>query len=197
MPIQLRDKSDFYSGIDSSYQRLQIESAQHLLSLFAIRRNLHLDPNPRSPCSELESPMAAQNPAAQVNFPTTSFIRHLGFQFLPEISFPLSFRSLPPSFWFVPRPIQDPTTLVLWGPLILEILSQPNLKGFPSKRLYPHLLSGRMLSRTGPCPQSQAGKIGTRGSLQTKVPGPRIGKPSVLLNAWSYLWPRPQRTKTS
>jgi hypothetical protein len=98
MPLQLRDKSDFYSGIDSSHQRLQIESVQHLFSLFAIRRNLRLDPNPRSPCSELEFPMAAQNPAAQVNSSTISFIRHLGFQFLPEISFPLSFRSLPPSF---------------------------------------------------------------------------------------------------
>jgi hypothetical protein len=32
--------------------------------------------------------MAAQNQAAQVNFPTISFIRHLDFQFLPEISSP-------------------------------------------------------------------------------------------------------------
>jgi hypothetical protein len=38
--------------------------------------------------------MAAQNQATQVNSPSISFIRHLGFQFLPEISLPLSFRSL-------------------------------------------------------------------------------------------------------
>jgi hypothetical protein len=69
-----------YSGIDSSHQRLQIESVQHL-SLFAIRRNLRLDPNTRSPCSEFESPMAAQNQAAQVNSPSIRFIRHLGFRF--------------------------------------------------------------------------------------------------------------------
>jgi hypothetical protein len=98
MPLQLQDKSDFYSGIDSSHQRLEIESVQHLFSLFAIRRNLRLDPNPRSPCSELESPMAAQNQATQVISSTISFIQHLGFQFLPEISFPLFFRSFPPSF---------------------------------------------------------------------------------------------------
>jgi hypothetical protein len=33
--------------------------------------------------------MAAQNQAAQVNSSAISFIRHLGFQFLPEISSPL------------------------------------------------------------------------------------------------------------
>jgi hypothetical protein len=65
------------------------------------------------------------------------------------------------------------------------------------KRLCPHLLSGRMLSRTGPYPQSQAGKIGTGGFLQTRVLGPKIGIPSALLSAWSYLWLRPPRMKTS
>jgi hypothetical protein len=125
--------------------------------------------------------MAAQNQVAQVISPSIRFIRHLGFQFLPEISFPLSFRSLPPSFWFAPRPIQDPTTLVLWETLILEISSQPNLKGSPSKRLCPHLLNGRMLSRTGPCPQSQAGKIGIGEFLQTRVLSYPIlqGKPNA------------------
>jgi hypothetical protein len=54
---------------------------QHLFSFFAICRNPRLDPNPRSPCSELKSPMAAQNQAAQVNSPPVSFNRHLSFQF--------------------------------------------------------------------------------------------------------------------
>jgi hypothetical protein len=36
--------------------------------------------------------MAAQNQAAQVNSSPVSFIRHLGFQFYLEISFPLSFK---------------------------------------------------------------------------------------------------------
>jgi hypothetical protein len=52
-----------------------------------------------------------------------------------------------------------------------------------------------MLSRTGPCPQSQAGKIGTRESSQIKVPEPRTGIPSALLNAWSCLWPRPPKNE--
>jgi hypothetical protein len=37
--------------------------------------------------------MVGQNQAAQVNSSTRSFIRHLDFQFLPEISSPLSLRS--------------------------------------------------------------------------------------------------------
>jgi hypothetical protein len=42
--------------------------------------------------------MAAQHQAAQVNSPTISFIRHLDFQFLPEISSPFPLRSFPLSF---------------------------------------------------------------------------------------------------
>jgi hypothetical protein len=80
-------------------QRLQIESIRHPFSLFAIHRSLRLDPNPISPFPELKSSMVGQNQAAQVNSSPVSFIRHLTFQFLPEISsppsssgsFPLSF----------------------------------------------------------------------------------------------------------
>jgi hypothetical protein len=39
--------------------------------------------------------MAAQHQAAQVNSPTISFIRHLDFQFLPEISSELSIELYP------------------------------------------------------------------------------------------------------
>jgi hypothetical protein len=97
MPLQLRDKSDFIPELTPATNGFK-SNLFNTCSLFAIRRNLRLDPNPRSPFSELESPMAAQNQAAQVNSSTISFIRHSDFQFLPEISSPLSLRSFPPSF---------------------------------------------------------------------------------------------------
>jgi hypothetical protein len=98
MPLQLRDKSDYIPELTPATNVFKSNLFNTYSLLFAIRRNLRLDPNPRSPCSELESPMAAQNQAAQVNSPSISFIQYLGFQFLPEISFLLSSRSLPPSF---------------------------------------------------------------------------------------------------
>jgi hypothetical protein len=102
------------------HQHLQIESVQHLFSLFAIRRSLRLDPNPRSPCPELKSSTAGQNQAAQVNSSSISFIRHLTFRFLPEISSPPSpSRSFPLSFWFALRPIRRLISSVLWEFLIL------------------------------------------------------------------------------
>jgi hypothetical protein len=72
---------------------------------------------------------------------------------------------------------------------------QPNPKESLSKRLYQGLPYGKMLSRTGLCPQLQVGETGIRGYLQIIVPKPVIGTASASPNAWSYLWPRPQRMK--
>jgi hypothetical protein len=74
-------------------------------------------------------------------------------------------------------------------------LLQPNPKEFLSKRLYLRLRCGKTPSRTSPCPQLQAGEIGTKGCLRITVLRPKLGTASVLLNVWSFLWPRPRRTK--
>jgi hypothetical protein len=52
---------------------------------------------------------------------------------------------------------------------------KPNPGESLSKRLYQGLLCGKMLSRTGLCPQSQVGEIGIRGYLQITAPKPAIG----------------------
>jgi hypothetical protein len=86
MPLQLRDKSDFYSEIDHKRQYLQVKSVQHLFFLLQsigvsayIQTLGHLFP-------KLKSPMVDQNQAAQVNLIPLKSIRHYPFRLLPQIS---------------------------------------------------------------------------------------------------------------
>jgi hypothetical protein len=72
---------------------------------------------------------------------------------------------------------------------------QSNPRESPSKRLYQDLLYGKILSRTGLCPQLQAGEIVTKGYLQVTAPKPKTGTASASPNVWSYLWLRLQRMK--
>jgi hypothetical protein len=196
MPLQLRDKSDFipkltvnanvfksnmfntyYSCLQSIGVSVQIQTLGHLFP-------------------KLKSSMADQNQAAQVNFiplrPFDIILFDFYLRFLPP-----SFldRSFPPSFWFTPRPTQHPISSVLWELLILVNSLKPNPRESPSKRLYRGLLCGKMLSRTGLCPQLQVRETGIRGYLQITAPKPAIGTASASPNAWSYLWPKPQRMK--
>jgi hypothetical protein len=99
--------------------------------------------------------MADQNQAAQVNFIPLKSIRHYPFWFLPQFLLPFFLdRSFPPSFWFTLRPTQHSISSVLWELLIPVNSLKPNPGESPSKRLYQGLLCGKMLSRTGHCPQS-------------------------------------------
>jgi hypothetical protein len=68
-------------------------------------------------------------------------------------------------------------------------------KRIPFKAAFQGLLCGKMLSRTGLCPQLQVGEIGIRGYLQITAPKPAIGTASASPNSWSYLWLKPQRMK--
>jgi hypothetical protein len=72
---------------------------------------------------------------------------------------------------------------------------QPNPNESLSKRPYLGLYCRKTPSRTGLCPQLQAGEIGIKGYLQIIVPKPKLGTASASLKVWSFLWPRPQRTK--
>jgi hypothetical protein len=99
MPLQLRDKSDFIPELTPAVNVFKSNlfntyslSWQSIGASVQIQTLGHLFP-------ELKSPMANQNQAAQVNLILISFIRHYLFDFLPEVSFPLSLnRSFPPSF---------------------------------------------------------------------------------------------------
>jgi hypothetical protein len=82
----LRDKSNFVPQLTPA-TNIQLESVNTCSSFFSIRRNPRLDSNPRSLCSKLRSPMAAQNQDAQVNPLPVGFIRHLGFQFYLRFRF--------------------------------------------------------------------------------------------------------------
>jgi hypothetical protein len=46
---------------------------------------------------------------------------------------------------------------------------KPNPKESLLKQLYQDLIGGKMLSKTGPCPQSQVGETGTRGYMRIRV----------------------------
>jgi hypothetical protein len=196
MPLQLRDKSVFipkltpitnvfksnmFNTYSSSLQPIgvsvQIQTLDHLFS-------------------KLKSSMADQNQAAQVNFTPLRFIRHYFsnsyLRFL--LLFPFD-RSFPLSFWFILRPTRHLISSDLWEPPIPASSLQLNPKESPSKWLYQGLPCGKMLSRTGLCPQLKVGEISIRGYLQIIAPRPAIGIASASLNAWSYPWLRPQRIK--
>jgi hypothetical protein len=56
-------------------------------------------------------------------------------------------------------------------------------------------MSGKTLSKPGPCPQFQVGETGIRGYLKITVQKPAIGTVFALLSAWSYLWPKLPRIR--
>jgi hypothetical protein len=56
-------------------------------------------------------------------------------------------------------------------------------------------MNGKMLSRTGPCPQLQAGETGTRGSLMMTASRQAIGTAFALLIAWNYPWLKHQKMR--
>jgi hypothetical protein len=58
-------------------------------------------------------------------------------------------------------------------------------------------MSGKTLSKTGPCPQLQVRETGIRGYLMTTVQKPAIGTLFALPSVWSYLWPKLPRMKAS
>jgi hypothetical protein len=54
-------------------------------------------------------------------------------------------------------------------------------------------MNGKMLSRTAPCPQLQAGETGTRGCLMMTTSKQAIGTAFALLIVWNYLWLKHQK----
>jgi hypothetical protein len=170
MPLQLRDKSDFIPELTINAQRLRAKSVQHSFLLLAICWSLRSDPNPRSPTSKLKPSMADQNQAVQVNLTPLRSIRyylfdpHLRFLLLPFLD-----RPNPLSFWFPSRISHHPIFSDLWEfPTPLSLL-KPNPTEYPSNRLWQDLMRGKTPSKTGPCPQSQAGGTGIRGYSKIKV----------------------------
>jgi hypothetical protein len=86
MPLQLRDKSDFIpklTPIANVFKLILFNtyslSSQSIGVSVKIQTQGHLSP-------KLESSMADQNQAAQVNFTPVSFIWHYPFRFLLQIS---------------------------------------------------------------------------------------------------------------
>jgi hypothetical protein len=57
-------------------------------------------------------------------------------------------------------------------------------------------MNGRMLSRTGPYPQLQAGETGIRGCLMMTTSRQAIGTAFALLIVWNYLWLKHPKIKT-
>jgi hypothetical protein len=86
MPLQLRDKSDFIPKLTPIADVFGLNlfntyslSSQSTGASVQIQTLGH-------PSPKLESSMAGQNQAVQVNFITVSFIRHPRFRFLLQIS---------------------------------------------------------------------------------------------------------------
>jgi hypothetical protein len=86
MPLQLRDKSDFIPKLTPIANVFKLNlfntyslSSQSIGVSVQIQTLGHPSPN-------LESSMAGQNQAAQVNFIPVSFIQHYPFRFLAQIS---------------------------------------------------------------------------------------------------------------
>jgi hypothetical protein len=67
----------------------------------------------------------------------------------------------------------------------------------PSRHHCQDPMSGKTLSRTGICPQSQAGETGTRGCLMMIAPRETIGKAFALLIVWNSLWPKHPKMRAS
>jgi hypothetical protein len=99
MPLQLQDKSDFIPKLTPIANVFKLNlSNTYSLSLQFIGASVQIQ-TLGHPSPKLESSMAGQNQAAQVNFIHVSFIRHylliFYLRFLPpafrDRSFPLSF----------------------------------------------------------------------------------------------------------
>jgi hypothetical protein len=56
-------------------------------------------------------------------------------------------------------------------------------------------MNGKMLSRTGPYPQLQAGETGTRGCSMMTASRQAIGTAFALLIVWNYLWLKRQKMR--
>jgi hypothetical protein len=132
--------------------------------------SLRSDPNSSSSISKLKPSMADQNQAVQVNLIPLRSIRYYFFD--PHLRFlSLCFpdRLYPLSFWFPSKIIHHPISLDLWeSPTPLSLL-KPNPIEYPSNQLCQDLMRGKTPSKTGPCPQLQAGEIGIRGYSKIKV----------------------------
>jgi hypothetical protein len=86
MPLQLRDKSNFILKLTpiANVFRLNLFNT-YSFSSQSIGASIQIQ-TPGHPSPKLESSMAGQNQAVQVNFIPVSFIRHYPFQFLLHIS---------------------------------------------------------------------------------------------------------------
>jgi hypothetical protein len=81
MPLQLRDKSDFIPKLTPIANVFKLNLFDtYSLSLQSIRASAQVQTLVHLP-SKLESSMAGQNQAAQVNFILVSFTRHYLFDF--------------------------------------------------------------------------------------------------------------------
>jgi hypothetical protein len=49
-------------------------------------------------------------------------------------------------------------------------------------------MNGKMLSKTGPCPQLQVGRTGIRGCLMMTALKQAIGTTFASPIVWNYLW---------
>jgi hypothetical protein len=86
MPLQLRDKSDFIPKLTPIANVFKSNLFNtYSLSLQSIGASVQIQ-TLGHPSPKLESSMAGQNQAAQVNFIPVSFIQHYLFDFLPQIS---------------------------------------------------------------------------------------------------------------
>jgi hypothetical protein len=196
MALQLRDKSNFIPKLTPIAYVFKLNlfntyslSSQSIGAFIQIQTLGH-------PSPKLEPSMACQNQAAQVNLIPVRFIRHYPFRFLLQISSTVfSWQEL--STELLIRTETNSTSYFLGpvGTFDPANSLQPNPKESLSRRLYQDLPCGKMLSRTGLCPQLPAGEIGIKGYLQITAPRPTTGTASASLNAWSYLWPRPQRMR--
>jgi hypothetical protein len=174
-------------------QRLQAESIQHPFFSPSNRWSFRPDPNPKSsngeprPGSSGKShPLKAHSVLLFSNFISNFFSCPL-LLLIGSSRQNLDSRRGPNHHLISSSPWESPT--------LLSSL-QPNLRGSLSKQHCQNPMNGRMLSRTGPCPQLQVGETGTRGCLMMTASRQAIGTTFALLIVWNYLWLRHPKMKT-
>jgi hypothetical protein len=160
MPLQLRDKSDFVPKLTPTANVLKLNLFNtYSLSLQSIGASVQIQ-TLGHPSPKLESSMAGQNQAAQVNFIPVSFIQHYLFDFyLRFLPPPFRDKSFPPSFLFALRPIRHLISSALWELLIPTSSLQPNPREYPSKQLYPGLPVARRLQELAFAPNCRLEKL--------------------------------------
>jgi hypothetical protein len=157
MHLQLWDKKWFCFVIDHKCSTSSgwIRSTPVLSPCKPLESSLRSKPqfiNPSS--SNLQT--ADQDQVLQVNLILLRLIRyyffefHLRFFFLP---FLVLDRLQLPRFWFPSRTNHHPISSGPWEPPTLLSSLKPNLREFLSKKLCRNPMNGKMLSKTGPCPQ--------------------------------------------